>query len=190
MRRLLIIGREAGVPSVRRILATLIVAAVVVALSPDARAAIVLGTQIGGVIGGNDSATIVSTLVGTTVTQLAKVELPATSSNGLTLSNIVFNSDTPPEPISGQWAFSGPGVVDYIAVKAGPDFVIFLFSDANTSNTRNIGLWNTALLSNKGLSHLTAYQIAAVPLPAALPLFASALAAFGFVGWRRRAQAA
>jgi hypothetical protein len=32
--------------------------------------------------------------------------------------------------------------------------------------------------------------VAATPLPAALPLFASALAAIGLVGWRRKRKAA
>jgi hypothetical protein len=37
---------------------------------------------------------------------------------------------------------------------------------------------------------LTVATIAATPIPAALPLFASALGGIGFVGWRRRKNAA
>jgi len=117
------------------------------------------------------------------------VETPATTSGGLTLTNTVFNADMPPEPISGQWNFSGPGLVDIIVVKAGNDYAAFLFSDANTANMRNIGLWDTAQLGGIGMSHITAYQISAVPLPAALPLLGSAFAALGMVGWRRRRRA-
>ncbi len=170
----------------------LALAAVVLAalLAPvhGARAALVLGDHL-GTFSGNDSEAALLSDLGLQVTQLARVDTPATSTGGLTLSNIVFNSDVPPEPISGQWDFSGPGLVDILVVKAGNAYAAFLYSDANTSNMRNTGLWNTALLGNKGLSHITAYQVSAVPLPAALPLLGSAFAALGIVRWRRRRRA-
>ncbi|MHA1600696.1 MAG: hypothetical protein ACTSW2_07700 [Alphaproteobacteria bacterium] len=154
----------------------------------NARAALVLGDHL-GTFSGNDSESALLSELGLQVTELAKVETPATSTDGLTLSNIIFNDDDPPEPISGQWDFSGAGLVDIIVVKAGQDYAVFLFSDTNTSNMRNTGLWSTLELGGIGMSHITAYQLSAVPLPAALPLLGSALATFGFVGWRRRKRA-
>ena len=163
-------------------LSALVLVAVLVPGS-DARANIVLGDHLGTFAGNDDVSSLFSDL-GLQVTQLAKVEDPATSADGLTLSFIMFNGDS--EPISGQWEFTGAGLVDILVVKAGNDYAVFMYTDANTSNMRNIGLWDTSQLDNKGMSHITAYQLAVIPLPAALPLLGSALATFGIVGWRRR----
>ncbi len=167
-------------------LAALIFAAVLTP-SSGARANIVLGDHLGTFLSVNDSEAQLLVDLGLQVTLLARVESPATTSGGLTLSDFMLNGDL--EPISGQWQFSGPEVVDIIVVKAGNDYAAFLFTVANTANMLNIGLWDTSFLGNKGMSHITAYQISAVPLPAALPLLGSAFAALGFVGWRRRRRA-
>lgn len=165
-------------------LSALVLATILVPGS-DARANIVLGDYL-GTFAGNDSESALLSDLGYMVTELARVETPETSVDGLTLSNIVFNTDMPPEPISGQWEFSGAGLVDILVVKAGNEYAAFLYTDANTSNMRNIGLWDTSQLGGIGMSHITAYQIAVIPLPAALPLLGSALATFGIAGWRRR----
>ena len=180
-----------GVVSARLFHLVLAALVFVAVLTPgsSARANVVLGDYL-GTFSGNDSESALLADLGFQVTELAKVETPATSAGGLTLSNTVFNTDMPPEPIAGQWAFSGPGLVDIIVVKAGNQYAAFRYTDANTDFMRNVGLWNTVELDEGigliGMSHITAYQISAVPLPAALPLLGSAFAALGMVGWRRR----
>jgi hypothetical protein len=68
----------------------------------------------------------------------------------------------------------------------GHDLVTFLDLD---------GFFNSVLLSSTGYSfefaNLTAYDPpSTVPLPAALPLFATGLGALGLLGWRRKRKAA
>ena len=69
-----------------------------------------------------------------------------------------------------------------IVVKAGTNYSAYLFDAANNGGMPNMGLWDTSTLDKKGLSHLSAYSI--VPIPAAVWLFAGALAALA--GIRRR----
>lgn len=69
----------------------------------------------------------------------------------------------------------------------------------------SVSIWGFSLLAGSGVSglgagaapvrllsgeNLVVAPVSAIPLPAALPLFASALAGFGFFGWRRRRQEA
>ena len=64
------------------------------------------------------------------------------------------------------------------------------------------GTWSTSGINNpgngnqQGISHLSIYNslipnnsTPEIPLPAALPLFLSAMGWFGFLGWRRRRAA-
>ena len=73
-------------------------------------------------------------------------------------------------------------VIDGFA-SGNPVFQGFVFSDQSR-----------VYLTNTGEVHVTqlvpAVSVAATPLPAALPLFVSALGGLGFFGWRRRISAA
>jgi len=135
-----------------------------------------------GVFSGNDSESAMLSNLGITVTELAKVDWPATSNDGLELSGLIFNDDN--EPTSGQWDYAGMGIVGYLVVKAGPNFAVYEYNDVITGNMPNTGLWDTSDLSNKGMSHITAYQASVVPVPAAIWLFGSGL--IGLVGFTRR----
>jgi hypothetical protein len=90
--------------------------------------------------------------------------------------------------ISGKDAVVG-GNTDFLMqilnfTSASPTLGLFYYSQAAIPN----GLFG----SSTGLVHVNAQAVAvaATPLPAALPLFAAALAGLGFAGWRRRKPAA
>ena len=57
------------------------------------------------------------------------------------------------------------------------------------SSTRNAGSANDGYLDN-AFFELSPSNVSAVPVPAALPLFASGLGFFGFLGWRKKRLAA
>lgn len=108
---------------------------------------------------------------------------------------------------TGTWDYT-PGVDDpavrYWSAKAGPKFLLFWevadaavqtggacdVPDVYTLNCLDIALavdtgdWTTP--DNKSLSHITFYDTAVVPLPAAAWLFGSGL---GLLGWMRRKPA-
>lgn len=145
-------------------------------LSP-AHAALVQGDYL-GTFSGNDSEAALMADLGFNVTLLAKVDTPATSDDGLAISDLVLDDDD--EPVAGEWSYSGQGLVDYLVIKAGPAYAVYQYTDANTDNMRNMGLWDTSGVGNKGLSHITAYQ-AVIPVPAAGWLFLSGLAGLGLM---------
>ncbi len=79
---------------------------------------------------------------------------------------------------SGTWSLPGY-VVDYLAVKAGNDFVLYKLAMPASSGT-----WSTNNLVNgqgirKQLSHLTFFGVAAVPEPA---VWAMMIGGLGLVG--------
>ena len=106
---------------------------------------------------------------------------------------------------TGTWDYS-PGVGDpgtrYFATKAGPNFKLFWYVDdaavlpggacavadvyilgcLDMAMVMNTGDWTTP--DNKNLSHITFYDTAIIPVPAAVWLFASGL--LGLVGVSRR----
>jgi len=136
------------------------------------------------VFAGNDSeAALESLFPALSFTQLAKVETPDTSNGGLGLDLLVFTG-TSNQPTSGQWGYTGPESVDYFVVKAGNNYALYHYTDANTLNMRNIGHWDTTELENKGMSHVTAYSVSTVPIPTAVWLLGSGL--IGLVGISRR----
>lgn len=155
-----------------RILMTLLLS-LLVCFTQQANANIVSGDFL-GVYSGNDSETALEALFsGYTFTQLAKVETPATSNNGLNLTNISVNGDN--EPVAGNWSYSGSDLVDFLIVKSGNKFAVYEYTDLNTDNMRNIGIWDTSELKDKGMSHISAYRVSAVPIPAAVWLFGAGL---------------
>lgn len=148
-------------------------------MATAANAAMVQGDYL-GTFSGNDSEAALLAAIGVEVVLLAKVDAPDTSSDGLELTNLVFDEDD--EPVSGDWSYSGEGLVDYLVVKAGNAFAVYRYTDANTDNMRNMGIWDTTDLAGKGMSHVAAYQ-AVIPVPGALWLFAGGLV---FLARRRR----
>jgi hypothetical protein len=137
-----------------------------------------------GTFGGNDSEAALLSDLGLLVEELAKVDEPATSNDGLTISNLVLDGDN--EPISGDWAYVDPNalgrLVDILVVKAGNEYAAYHYTDANTANMRNVGIWDTGDVMDRGMSHISAYQI--IPEPATLALLA--LGGLTLL-WRKRA---
>ena len=168
-----------------RLLLASLVTILLVGAAGQAAANSVRGNLL-GVFPGNDSEAEILLQLGLNVTRLARVNLPAISTDGLTLSNFTLNDDE--EPISGDWAYAGPDTVDLLVLKAGNNFAVYEYNDVITGNMPNMGIWDTSDLSNKGLSHATAYQV--VPEPAAAIFIALGLAGLAYEGRRRRRAAA
>ncbi len=140
----------------------------------------VLGS-LQGVFPGNDSEAAILADLGLVVSELAKVDWPATSNDGLTISNLVLNEDD--EAISGDWDYVGMGTVDLFIVKAGSNYAAYLYNDAITNNMPDLGLWDTSDLSDKGVSHVTGYSI--IPEPTTALLLATGLVALTAARRRR-----
>jgi hypothetical protein len=156
--------------------------AAAVALSASAASANVVTGNLLGVFPGNDSEATLLADLGLVVNELAKVDVPDTSTDGLTISNIVLNGDS--EPVSGQWDYLGVSVVDIFVVKAGNQYAAYEYNDFITSNMPNTGLWDTTDLGDDiGLSNVTAYEL--VPEPGA-----SLLVALGLIGIAARRRGA
>jgi len=89
----------------------------------------------------------------------------------------------------GLWAYLGGAKVDFLAVATTTHFALYSYNSPEW-----IGLWTTDAISDfvnktgQGMAHITAYSVSAVPLPAAAPLFVSAIALFGFINHRRKAR--
>ncbi|MDH3645666.1 MAG: VPLPA-CTERM sorting domain-containing protein [Gammaproteobacteria bacterium] len=141
-----------------------------------------------GVFSGNDSVAGLLDNLGIEATFLAKINMPSAietselSSDGLTISDFLLNSSD--EALSGQWSYSGPEIASIIVLKASGQYAVYAFDDELTNNMPNIGLFDTSDLDDKGLSHISAYSTAVVPVPGALLMFVSGLLGLGIV--RRR----
>lgn len=59
-----------------------------------------------------------------------------------------------------------------------------------TYNVDQIAYFDNVKYSNGNINNVYDFEVAAVPLPAALPLLGAGFAALGFVGWRRKRKAA
>lgn len=155
-------------------------AASLVCLLGTAASASVVPGELLGVFAGNDTAAGIMTNFGLNVEYLARVETPASISTsslekeGLMINDFLLDDG---EARAGQWSYAGPAVAMLIVLKAGSEYAVYWFNDTITDGMPNIGLWNTADLDNKGLSHITAYSV--VPLPGAAWLLISALAGLG-----------
>lgn len=125
--------------------------------------------------------------------------------DGIGIGTLTVNQDT--NNRSGTWTYSGPELVAYLTVKAGPDYEIW-----GVQNLGNMGCWATniqssALCNNMdlisalmaggssmgpALSHLSIWGLESgdtpqlIPIPAAGWLFLSAIAGLVVVGRRRR----
>ena len=151
-----------------------------------------------GVFEGNDESSLISTITGSDVTELAKVEGwdlsgadSSLSSNGLTITGTTpFDSSDENEYIAGSWSYSGTGAIEWLVIKYGTNYGIYEITDGDTS-----GLWDITALENyltddasgvkikkdgtvhfSAISHATAYgTVSTVPVPAAAWLFMSGL---------------
>ena len=155
--------------------------ALVLAFPFHASAARVQGL-FSGVFSGNDSVASLATnlsLDPALLSQLAKVDWPSVSEDGLAISNLTLNEDD--EAIAGDWDYSGSGTVRYFVVKAGPQYAVYEYTTAITGGSTNLGFWDTSELGNKGVSHVTAYSY--VPEPTTALMLGLGLIG---LGWMRR----
>lgn len=161
-----------------------VTAAALFVLILPAHASVVPG-QLLGVFSGNDSVAGLFDNLGLEVTFLDKIDTPSSietpelTSGGLTISNFVLNSDN--EALSGEWSYSGPEIANIIVLKINGHYAVYSFDDEITDGMPNIGLFDTSVVDSKGLSHITAYSTAVVPVPGALVLFVSGLLGLGVV---------
>ena len=141
--------------------ALLIAAVVCMATSGNTNAAVVEGDLL-GVFDGVSSPSQILADLGLDVSALDKVEAPDTSDGNLILSDIVFNDEG--EPLSGRWDYLGDELVDLLVVKADGHYAAYLYTDENTDNMRNMGLWDVADITAEagkvfGMSYVAAYQV-------------------------------
>ncbi len=141
--------------------ALLVAAVVCMAASGNTNAAVVEGDLL-GVFDGVDSPSQILADLGLNVISLDKVEAPDTSDGNLVLSDIFFDDEG--EPLSGRWDYLGDELVDLLVVKADGHYAAYLYSDENTDNMRNMGLWDVAditAVADKvyGMSYVAAYQV-------------------------------
>lgn len=133
--------------------------------------------------GPNDSAESLFEDLGLSVMELARVEEPDTSNDGLSwIATESETEDDKTEYYAGEWTYSGPEMVDVLVVKAGNQYAAYLYEDY-AEGMFNMGLWNTDDLGDKGMSHLTAYKLTPEPASLALALLGGGLLV---VGRRRR----
>ncbi len=93
--------------------------------------------------------------------------------------------------VAGSLTFStSTGAIGTVAPTSGLANANVLFFGITDFMTPFTSISFTDTLGTDGVAFDDAYaQVSAVPLPAALPLFLSALAGLGLMGWRRRADA-
>jgi hypothetical protein len=131
--------------------------------------------------------------------------------------NYTWTMDSDPTPVGatdgGSWAFSGaPGApgdalnffnlsetggLNAVSFLNGPTTEIFdyigpqVYSGLETAPHFDVGLFTfvTNVLTHRPANETLRISLAPTPIPAALPLFASALGGLGFVGWRRKKAA-
>ena len=114
--------------------------------------------------------------------QLAKDDGTVTGGIGLSVNSL--------DAASGTWSVNAGALSTFARVvlilKAGPTFSAYLYEPG--SNVGDSGSWATSALDGKDLSHFSIYTsgISAVPVPAAVWLFGTAL--IGFIGFSRRTK--
>lgn len=120
-----------------------------------------------------------------TLQTLAKSDEP---NPDFVVDTLYFKDNDPTEPVVGTWDYLA-GVVDFMVVKASTQFAVYAYDSAIAGGWSSLDIIKTFGNTAEpffAMSHLTA--VSAVPLPAAAPLFLSALALIGFVASRRKKQ--
>jgi hypothetical protein len=114
---------------------------------------------------------------------------PGQSSSGnATLFGILLNVTSPV-------VFNYLGGIDQLQIEAN-EFLLTINTFTASPNyagfvyTQALSGGGSTPLFTAGSGNVLVTQVAATPIPAALPLFAAALGGLGFVGWRRRKTAA
>ena len=121
----------------------------------------------------------------------------ANAQNFVTEINILFNALNPLTPLIN----TGSGAENVYLVPVGLNSAVTILAPRGRCTIIAVdGLhclatsaWSGGTTLVPGVNSVTTYAVptlvAVIPLPAALPLFGSALAMLGIVGWRRRRQA-
>lgn len=68
-------------------------------------------------------------------------------------------------------------------------FISELFFGIGSGTPDQVGYVDNVQFTQGQFSQIYDFEVAAVPIPAALPLYASGLALMGFMGWRKKTQA-
>lgn len=111
---------------------------------------------------------------------VATISPPSLSDGGLSIINPVFNDQG--GLISGQWLYTGPGVITYLTFGRSNVFSLFEFVDG-----ANTGFFDSTTLLNRPLEFLSVYSTPApIPLPAAVWLLISGIV--GVVGFGKRSK--
>jgi hypothetical protein len=111
---------------------------------------------------------------------LAGVEIFALS-NYFPTDNLIVSLDQPHFSSSGEYY---SGILFNTLPFTMSSAITNIWYDQSTGHHRVTSYYNNL---NGAFG---TFSVAPIPIPAALPLFATALAGMGFVGWRRRRQAA
>jgi hypothetical protein len=160
-----------------RALAALALATAVCLAAPARADHLPIGTFLGPGAGDNDTEALIESIFGFapgSIMMIARILGPdglpieGTEVDGLSYDNFVLNDDD--EPAGGDWFYDGPEVVDLVAVKAGPNWGVWQFTDG-----LNQGGFNTLDLQpgndpgdQRGFGDVTVYKI--VPEPSSLAL--------------------
>jgi len=139
---------------------------------------------------GNNSAAVVSGLLGLTVTEVFKSDPPGTGGSGITVT-----CDGGCASQSGTWSSLSP--IDYVVAKASTFFLIQDYTCPTCSGPATSGLWSTFGIINGGqqqpaISHVSFYNGGStppggqVPEPGTVFLLGSGLAGLGFWRWKTK----
>jgi len=147
-------------------------------------AALLYGSYL-GTFSGDDSAASLLDDLGLHVELLSQVASSTTNNGVLSYvpTEVVYTNDSV-NYYAGDWFYAGPAPVDYLAVKAGPNYAVYDYTGGYDPDWPNAGLWDTADLDDAAMVHLTVYTVPrAIPEPTGLVL---ALTAAGFATLFRR----